>query len=192
MTSTAIVKRTPGTLRKMADRSPAPYAQTSGGSSKNVRLDREASPELRKFDSAVKSAVDLTQSLRPDYPSLGCYLELARKGAQTRADNALPAMIAEATELFADTPARAAILLHLCASPPRDASPKQRIQWQETWQTTLDELSQGLRLHPEARFELRFAHLRYEEIWRLQTDPRVDTTLTPKTKASIRIVLPLT
>jgi hypothetical protein len=42
---------------------------------------------------------------------------------------------------------------------------------------------------PDALFEIRFGHLNYGQIRRMQKDDRVDATRTPQTSASIRIVL---
>lgn len=53
----------------------------------------------------------------------------------------------------------------------------------------LEPIAAQLEYDPQSQIELRFHHLNYELIWKLQSDDLVDRKLTPQTKASIRIVL---
>ena len=70
--------------------------------------------------------------------------------------------------------------------PERTAAARQKLSALEAaWAGHEPTLS----LEPGVFLELRFRKLDYPLIWKLQTDPLVDTNLTPQTQASIRIVL---
>ena len=53
----------------------------------------------------------------------------------------------------------------------------------------LDQLASQLKYDENCQVEIRFNHLGYELIWKLQADDLVDRNLTSRTKAFIRIVL---
>ena len=57
------------------------------------------------------------------------------------------------------------------------------------WDERYEELARELKYDASVRVEIRFDHLDYALIARLQSDDLVDRELTPQTRASIRIVL---
>lgn len=99
----------------------------------------------------------------------------------------------KAPRIFIDNPSKRAVQKHLQTTPPSELHRKENEsrlkQWEKAHKKRLTELSDGLRFKSEALFEIRFGNLHHEEIWRMQTDPRVDPTRTPQTKASIKIVI---
>lgn len=66
-----------------------------------------------------------------------------------------------------------------------DASAAEKERWQKQFQR----LAEDLRYDGNTRLELRFKDLDYDLVWKLQNDDMVNRDLTPRTKASIRIVL---
>ncbi len=56
-------------------------------------------------------------------------------------------------------------------------------------QDELQQLAATLQYDEKCQVEIRFSELKYDLVWKLQTDDLVDRNLTPQTKASIRIVL---
>lgn len=142
---------------------------------------------------AVRKAAKLAGELRKDYPTSKPYLVLTIKGAYVNADSPLEPMLREIPGLFVSNDAKTAILKHLQKTAPSGLHKKgdedKLKRWVAAWKRKFEELSTGLRLVPESLFEIRFDHLDYAEIWRLQKDDRVDAVRTPQTRASIRIVL---
>ena len=115
------------------------------------------------------------------------------KGAYVEADSSLISILEKVPGLFDDNPSKTAALAHLKSEPPLELQEKGNEKKLERWKDNADhkfrELACGLRLLPDALFEIRFGHLDYEDIRRMQKDARVDATRTPQTGASIRIVL---
>ena len=148
-----------------------------------IPLSFEKSAVGRRFDlellTPVRSRVALVvEELRRDYPALKPYLVLTRKGQFVKADEPLEKMLSEAPELFVDDAAKVEILAVLRGKMSKEQQ-EQKIR----------DLAGGLSLWPELLFEIRFGHLDYAEIERMQMDPRVDAGRTPRSRASIRIVL---
>lgn len=59
----------------------------------------------------------------------------------------------------------------------------------QTIMQTMESYALKLSYRDDVNIELRFESLRYELIWKLQKDELVDRTLTPQTRASIRVVI---
>ena len=53
----------------------------------------------------------------------------------------------------------------------------------------LDQLSPKFNYDEKCQIEIRFNNLKFDLVWKLQVDDLVDRNLTPKSKASIRIIL---
>lgn len=146
-----------------------------------------------RFHTSCERARELTKGLRVDYPSTKPYLVVAIAGEFVREDTSLIEKLKTTPAVFRDNSSKTAVLKHLRKDLPKELHQKgnetRLKRWKQAWENRLTELSTGLRLKPDALFEIRFGHLHYEEIWKMQTDPRVDRTRTPQSKASIRIVL---
>lgn len=147
-------------------------------SSREAETTKGESFDLRALASAKCQPAQLAAALGKDYPVLKPYLVLTRKGRFVKADEPLENMLSEAPELFVDDAAKAEILAVLRGKMSKEQQ-EQKIR----------DLAGGLSLWPELLFEIRFGHLDYAEIQRMQMDPRVDAGQTPRSRASIRIVL---
>lgn len=149
--------------------------------------------DLEALRLASGKAAKLAGDLRKEYPTLKPYLVLTIKGAYVNADSPLESMLREVPELFVSNDAKTAILKHLQKTAPagllKKGNEDKLKRWVAAWKRKFEELSADLRLVPDSLFEIRFGHLDYEEIWRMQKDEQVDAVRTPRTKASIRIVL---
>jgi len=149
--------------------------------------------DLDALSVAGGKAAKLAGELRKDYPTPKPYLVLTMKGAFVNADSPLEPILKEVPGLFVSNGSKTAILKHLQKTAPASLQKKgnedKMKRWVAAWKRKFEELSTGLRLLPDSLFEIRFDHLDYAEIWRMQKDERVDAARTPQTKASIRIVL---
>lgn len=154
---------------------------------------QEELPDVDALAAAKRKAGQLAGDLRKDYPILKPYLVLTMKGAYVEADSSVSTMLEKAPGLFDDNAFKTAALAHLQKEPPLELQEKGNEKKLERWKDTADrkfrEIALGLRLLPDALFEIRFGHLDYGEIQRMQKDERVDAVRTPQTSASIRIVI---
>lgn len=150
-------------------------------------------PDVDALAAAKRKAGQLAGDLRKDYPILKPYLALTMKGAYVEADSSVSTMLEKAPGLFDDNPSKTAALVHLQKEPPLELQEKGNEKKLERWKDAADrkfrEIACGLRVLPDSLFEIRFGHLDYGEIRRMQKDERVDAVRTPQTGASIRIVL---
>lgn len=94
-------------------------------------------------------------------------------------------MIDEFPTLMVAGKAKVQMLSFLKQPKPEKPTEAQKAQWNVRFQ----ELANDLEFDGESQVEVRFHHLDFELIGKLQTDDLADRDLTPQTKASIRIVL---
>jgi hypothetical protein len=138
-----------------------------------------------RFQAAVKAARDRFAMLKAKHPTLKSYLVLAIPGKQTGNGSGAREILDDLPVLIVDDAAKAAFRQHLKSPPPKDAGEKAKKEWDDR----CEELVADLNYNGGVRVELRFDHLDYALIARLQYDELVDRELTPQTRASIRIVL---
>lgn len=138
-----------------------------------------------QFQVTVKAARDRFAMLKAKHPTLKGYLVLSIPGKQTGIGSGAKEILYDLPSLIVDDAAKAAFQQHLKSPPPKDAGEKAKKEWDGRY----EELAAELKYNGGVRVELRFNHLDYELIARLQADELVDRELTPQTRASIRIVL---
>ena len=139
---------------------------------------------LKKKHPSLTVAVPPDQK-REDMPDPNPYLVLSLPGGQTVIDSPPQRILREFPAMIADDSVKtnALALLSRLNSETTPASEKRELKKE------LDQLAAQLKYDETCQVEIRFKKLDYDLIWKLQTDDLVDRTLTPRTKASIRIVL---
>ncbi len=150
-----------------------------------------------RFEESVAAAERHFSRIKEKYPQLKAYLVLSLSVGQTEVGNSLQKKIAEFPDLFLDNAVRTEALnltrkLRSLEKKKESAEAHQRPELNKQigiLNDRLQEISCRLLVAGNCRFEIRFHHLEYDLIWKLQTDELVDRKLTPQTKASIRIVL---
>lgn len=138
-----------------------------------------------RFHAAVKAAKDRFSQLKEKHPALKGYLVLSIPGKQAGIGSSPSEILDALPALIADDDAKEAYAACLDQQLPKDASESQKQRAKERQ----EELSRSLNYDGRVRVEIRFDHLDYALIDRLQSDELVDRELTPQTPASIRIVL---
>ena len=133
--------------------------------------------QLHMAVAAARRQFDL---IRKQYAELKPYMVLSLPGGQTGIDSAPGQILAEFPGMVVDGPVKATALKLLDELESEQTG---------TLKDELKALCGRLEFVDKCQVELRFGELKYESIWRLQSDERVDRQLTPQTKASIRIVL---
>ena len=141
-----------------------------------------------ELEAAVAAATETFGKLRTDHPKLKAYLVLSHGGQQTGlTSNPLEILAACDEMVVAGTAKRDALRL---------LAEKMRMEAEKASESAVQRIAKELaghqstlRLAPQVQIELRFADLRYELVWALQKHPLIDQELTPRMKASIRIVL---
>ncbi len=146
-----------------------------------------------EFNAAIEKAEELAKRLRADYPLSKPYLVIAIKGECVKHDTLIHEQLETAPSIFVDNATKIEVQKHLRSTPPLELSKKENEsrfkQYKDARDKRLTKLLADLKYKPDALFEIRVGNLHYEEIWRMQKDPKVDASRTPQTKASIRIVL---
>lgn len=141
--------------------------------------------DYEQLKAAIGAAQRRFAMIRKRYPELKAHLVLSSPKGQTKIDSS-------PTQILTDFPAmvvadgikaRVLDLLNSVASMNVDDPERKRPQKQA------DTLAVQLKFDETCQVEIRFGDLNYELVWKLQADELVDWNLTPKTKASIRIVL---
>ena len=122
--------------------------------------------------AAIERMEPSLKELKREYPTLKLYAVITHSGAYATVPDSLSSILPNIPEAFVDhEPKRIARALIKKKKP------------------LPQELVDALKIKPDCCLEIRFHHLDYPQIWRMQTDPRIDLTRTPQSKASIRIVL---
>jgi formate dehydrogenase maturation protein FdhE len=141
--------------------------------------------DLDQLEAAVAAARERFASLRAKHPQLRGYLVFCLPGKQAGITTSPSEILATLPAMVIDDAAKSALQAFLRNPPDKSASEKDK----QIWNEQLHALTAGLRYRGDYRIEIRFDHLDYTLIARLQSDELVDRELTPLTRASIRIVL---
>ena len=146
---------------------------------------RATTLDLDQLQTAVAASKNRFSQLRKKYPAMKAYLVLAIPGKQTGIGSSTREILRDLPALVVDNPAKADIQRHLKSPPPKEAGEKAKKEWDEQFDDRVRKLSYD----GAVQVEIRFDSLNYELIQELLTDELVDRSLTPQTRASIRIVL---
>ncbi len=136
---------------------------------------------LSDIARAATRAKEILKVLKQKHPRLDAYLVVSSPLGQARVDSSLLEFLREFPALFLASEDKEKALT-LLGQLDKSKEPK----------PSSEELASMIRafdIDPSVQIELRFGELRYDLIWDLQKDPLVDKTLTPQSKASIRIVI---
>jgi hypothetical protein len=150
--------------------------------------------QLHVAVAAAKRQFDL---LRNQYPELkakllngkpAAILVMSLPGGQTGIDSSPTQILDEFPAMIVDDSIKVSALallsrLKLLESEATTSPEAERLRNQ------LDKLALQLKYDEQCQVEIRFNRLNYDLIWKLQVADLVDRSLTPQTKASIRIVL---
>ncbi len=150
-----------------------------------------------KFEESVAAANRQFSRIKNRYPQLQGYLVLSLPAGQIGVGSSLSEKIAQLPDLFLDSAIRTEALnlvrdLRTLEKEKENTDAGQRPKLNKRigiLSDRLEAIANDLIVDGKCRFELRFHHLDYDLIWKLQTDDLVDQKLTPQSKASIRIVL---
>jgi hypothetical protein len=138
-----------------------------------------------QFQQAVNAAKQHFSLIRKKYADLQAYLVIGMQGNQTKIDSSLGQMIDEFPDVLVNGSNKMKILNFIKTPLPDKPTETQKLEWAKQFQKLADRLE----YNGQSQVEIRFHHLDYELIWKLQSDNLVDRQLTPQTKASIRIIL---
>jgi hypothetical protein len=141
--------------------------------------------DLSQFHQAIAAAKQRFALIQKKHPSLRGYLVLSLPGGQAPLHSSLRQIIDEFQPLMPDGEPKTRMLDFLSVPQPEKPTELQLKQWKEEF----EELAEQLEFDGRVQLEIRFHNLDYGLIWKLQSDELVDRDLTPRTKASIRIVL---
>ena len=141
--------------------------------------------DLCQFQEALAAANRHFAEIRKEYPTLRAYLVLSLRGSQIKPDSELAGSIREFPSLLVDSPAKTKMLELIKKLKPKESTKPEQIQLK----AKLKEMAKDLEFDGSVQVELRFHELDYDLIWKLQSNELVDRELTPRTRASIRIVL---
>lgn len=125
-----------------------------------------------------KKYQDLWKQIKAKYPKAPGYPNFAFKGEFVPITASLKEILKFNHHVFLQSEQMATVLKALKSS--KDMEEKSVLK-----------LLKSAPLNPECRIEIIWSELDYDLIKQLQSDPLVDLTLTPRTAASIRIVLGL-
>ena len=143
---------------------------------------------LVQLQVAVAAAKRQFGLIRKKYPELKAYLVYSLPGGQTEIESNPKQILEEFPAMVVDDISKSKAL--------NLQSSIELLEWKGTknseldrQKTELDQLVTKLNYDEKCQVELRFLELNYDLIWKLQADELVERKLTPKTKASIQIVL---
>lgn len=153
-------------------------------------------PFAKLQDALTAGKLRFTQ-LKDRHPGLKGYLVLCAPSGQIDIDVDLPRMLEDLPDLFLDnavkTQARDLVReLRLVEKKKDEAETEQRPALQkriEVLNECIRNMSRNFAVNGSCPIEIRFHHLNYPLIWKLQADDLIDRELTPQSRASIRIVL---
>jgi hypothetical protein len=139
----------------------------------------------------VSVSEQILKKIKGEFPDLKPYLVFSSINGQAFVGSSLPEILTEYPAMCMDTPelgkAKALVrAMEKLRNPNASPDPgKERTQLERQ----LTSLEHAIVFNDDVQVELRFAVLKYEQIFALQQHPLVDRDLTPQTHASIRIVL---
>jgi hypothetical protein len=138
-----------------------------------------------QLQTAVAAANRHFSLIRKKYPDLKMYLVLSLPSGQTRIGSSPKEILKEFPAMVVKNAAKALILDFLKTPESKDASDAEKKRLKDQFENLASELSYD----GNCQVEIRFDAFEYESLWQLQSDELVDRSLTPQTRASIRIVL---
>jgi hypothetical protein len=143
---------------------------------------------LEQLKAAVAAANRRFDLIRKKYPELKAYLVLSLPGGQTEIGSSPAQILKEFPAIVVDDSNKTAALdlqssLELLEWKDKNSPEIQKLKKQ------LDQIASRLKFDEKCQVEIRFHDLKYDLVWKLQADDLIDHSLTPQTKASIRIVL---
>jgi hypothetical protein len=136
-------------------------------------------------NTALQNAQSRFADLRKKYPHMKAYLVLALRGMQTEDIQSWESILRTFPQFISGGPDADTLRQLIRAPKPKDPSIEELAQHRNHFQ----HCAQTTTYHPDALIELRFHDLDYPLLDQLRQDPLIDQTLTPQTRASIRIVL---
>jgi hypothetical protein len=144
--------------------------------------------DLEQLKAAVAAANRRFDLIRKKYPELKAYLVLSLPGGQTEIGSSPAQILKEFPAIVVDDSNKTAALdlqssLELLEWKDKNSPEIQKLKKQ------LDQIASRLKFDEKCQVEIRFHDLKYDLVWKLQADDLIDHSLTPQTKASIRIVL---
>jgi hypothetical protein len=147
--------------------------------------------QLQVAVAAAKHRFDLIQKKYPNLKArlptgqAASYLVLSLPGGQAGIDSSPIQILDEFPALVVDDSVKANALnvRERLASATATGPETEQLKKQ------LGQLATQLKFHEQCQVEMRFNDLKYDLVWKLQADDLIDRSLTPQTKASIRIVL---
>ena len=140
------------------------------------------------LEVAVAASKDIFIKLKSEYTDMRAYLVLAHRGQQTELTSNPIQILDDCDQMVAPDEAKRETLRLLAEMKCLESAGANQITAQDI-SRKLTARGRELRFLPEIQIEIRFHDLRYALVWALQGNPLIDQTLTPQTKASIRIVL---
>jgi len=143
---------------------------------------------LIQLQTAVASAKRQFDLIRKKHPQMKAFLVISLPGGQTEIDST-PAQILGSFPLMVvnDSNKGAALnLLHRHEKLELEAKTGQELR---LMRDQFEQLLSQLRYDETCQVEIRFNDLIFDLVWKLQLDDLVNRDLTPRTKASICIVL---
>lgn len=138
-----------------------------------------------RLQMAVAAAKQQFSRIKKKYPELKGYLILSLPDGQAGIDSSALQILSEFPAMVVNDDVKANALK--ARSRLSNATADQEANG--LLKKQLDQLASQLNYREECRIEIRFNDLNYDLIVKLQTDELIDRSLTPRTKASIRIVL---
>lgn len=141
-----------------------------------------------EIELAAARAQDVLKRLREEHPKLKAYLVFAHRTQQTDLTTNPHEILVQCGDMVVANAAKQQAL-NLISEKKRLEASGASAGAIHRLSTDLTDRLKTLHFAPDAQIEIRFHELSYELIWALQAHHLVDRTLTPQTKASIRIVL---
>jgi len=143
--------------------------------------------DSEQLNVATKRAEGRFGQIKTKYPGLKAYLVFFLPSGQVNIESSPKQILSDFPEMVVNNKAKTDGL-RLISEITR-AESQERSSEVERLNRQFDLLVPLLRYEGNARVEIRLSDLKYDFVWKLQTDELVDRELTPQTKASIRIVL---
>jgi hypothetical protein len=133
--------------------------------------------------------------IRKKYPELKGYLVFSLPSGETEIDSSFDKILSEFPEMVIEPKSKTsahpiATQLERMTKEAHKYPDKVLLEQQkELLKKQLKHFAFDPHYNEDAQVELCFHELNYELVWKLQRDELIDRTLTPQSKASIRIVL---
>jgi len=140
-----------------------------------------------QLNVVIKRAYHRFEQIKKKHPEVKAYMVFSSRKGQVDIEASLRQMLQEFPEMVVDDKARNEALKII--TEIKKAEKNDRSSEVERLGRQLAMLTVQVRYDDNVRVEIRFKDLKYDHVWALQANEYVDRSLTPQTKASIRIVL---